>query len=295
MKKIAPFLFILFAAITGGGTSTLSKIAAVEIPPITFTFFRFLLAALTLLPFFPILKVKINKKDCKQIILISLLAAINTFLFFIGVKHTTAMMGQMLYTALPLITIIFGYILGQETITKRKIIGVAIGLCGALLIALEPILSKGIKIESNMFGNLIILGAVSSFALYSILIRKYQKDHSPLELNIYFMVTSLVIQLCLLPIDLITGPAWWQTISLSGVMGILYVGTIGTGIYYLLLQYALKTSSPLATSTTLYLQPLFAIIWASILLGERLTSGLVIGSILAFIGIGLVMSKKTAH
>ncbi|MFA7278405.1 MAG: EamA family transporter, partial [Candidatus Gracilibacteria bacterium] len=65
--------------------------------------------------------------------------------------------------------------------------------------------------------------------------------------------------------------------------------------YYLLLQYALKTSSPLATSTTLYLQPLFAIIWASILLGEHLTSGLVIGGILAFIGIGLVMSKKTAR
>lgn len=223
---------------------------------------------------------------------ISLLAALNPFLFFVGVKYTTAMTGQMLYVALPLITIIFSYLINKETITRKKIIGVMIGLIGALFIVIQPALEKGQQFNGNILGNIIILCAVISFALYTILIKKYQKDRSPLELNMYFMLTSLIIQLILLPIDLLTGPTWWNTISAPGILGLLYVGIIGTGIYYLLLQYALKTSSPLATSTTLYLQPLFAIIWASMLLGEHLTSSLLAGSILAFIGIGLVMSSQ---
>lgn len=296
MKKLAPFFFILFAAITGGGTSTLSKIASAEIPPITFTLLRFTLGALTLLPFFIIFKEKITKIDRKSIIAISLLAALNPFLFFIGVKHTTAIMGQMLYTALPLITIIFSYWIGEETITRKKIIGVIIGLIGALIIILQPALEKGIGfMNSSMMGNIIILLGVISFSLYSVLSKKHQKFHSPLELNMYFMLTAVVIQLILLPIDLFTGPAWWQTITTSGILGLLYVGIIGTGIYYLLIQYALKTSSPLASSTILYLQPLFAIIWAGILLGEKLTSSLILGGLLAFIGIGLVMSRQKAR
>lgn len=293
MKKLTPFLFIVAAALTGGGVSTLSKIASTEIPPTTFTLLRFTLGALTLLPFFLILKEKMGKKDRKSIITISLLAALNPFLFFIGVKYTTAIIGQMIYTALPLITIILSYLFGQEIMTRKKILGVLIGLIGALIIVIHPAIEKGTNFaNSSIIGGSIILCAVISFALYSILIKKYQKDHSPLELNIYFMLTAITAQLFLLPIDLATGPAWWHTISTSGILGLLYVGIIGTGIYYLLIQYALKTSSPLATSTILYLQPLFAIIWAGILLGEKLTSSLILGGILAFIGIGIVLSKQ---
>ncbi len=296
MKKLTPFLFIVAAAFMGGGVSTLSKIASAEIPPITFTLLRFMLGALTLLPFFIIFREKITKIDRKSIIAISLLAALNPFLFFIGVKHTTAIMGQMVYTALPLITIIFSYWMGEETITRKKILGVLIGLIGALIIVVHPAIENGTNLtNSSMIGNIIILCAAISFSLYTVLIRKHQKDHSPLELNMYFMLTTITAQLFLLPIDLATAPAWWQTITNSGILGLLYVGIIGTGIYYLLIQYALKTSSPLAASTILYLQPLFTIIWAGILLGEKLTSSLILGGILAFIGIGLVMSRQKAR
>jgi len=137
-----------------------------------------------------------------------------------------------------------------------------------------------------------LIGA-SSFALYTILIKPFQKDHSPLELIMYFFAVSFAVQLLLLPIDITTGPAWWNTITLGGILGVLYVGIVGTGIYYILLQYALKTSSPLATSTSLYLQPLFSIIWASALLNEHVTSSLFIGGILAFIGIRVIMRKQS--
>ncbi len=212
----------------------------------------------------------------------------------VGVKHTTAMMGQMIYTAVPLITIIFAYILSEEIITRKKIAGVTIGLIGGLIIVLQPIAGREIVGNASITGNLIIFTGMSTFALYSVLIKKHQSNHSPFELNFYFMVTAFFVQLILLPIDLINEPAWWHTITMSEILGILYVGAIGTGIYYLLLQYSLKTSSALGASTMLYIQPLFAFLWANALLGEQLTFDLILGGMLAFLGIGLVISRQKA-
>lgn len=223
---------------------------------------------------------------------ISLFAILNPFLFIVGVKYTTAMMGQMIYLALPLVTLIFAYIINHETITKRKIIGIAIGLIGALIIILQPGAVSTMQFMSSLIGNVIIFIGVCSYAMYSVLIKKFQNEHSPLELNMYFMVSAFMMSMIFLPTDFIQGNNWWNTITPTLWMAILYVGVMGTGIYYLLMQHAIKTSSALAASTSLYIQPIFSFIWASALLGERLTSDLIIGGILTFVGIALIMSHE---
>lgn len=291
-QKYIALLLIVVAAIAGGGVASLAKIALREIPPLTFTFFRFLSVGIFLIPAFLSKKQKIKLKDLKNLVLVSFLATSNVTFFVLGVERTTATIAQMLYAAVPIIAGIFSYLLLKEKITIKKLVGVLLGFFGVLTIILLPVIGENSVFNGNLIGNLLIFIAVSSFSLYTVLSKRYQKKYTPLTLTVIFIITTICIQAFLAPTELKSNPNWWRKVSLTGVLGLAYVGIIGTGFYYLLYQYTIKKATPVIASMILYLQPIFSFIWAFFLLRERLTFGFIVGSMLAFIGAGLVTSSK---
>ena len=286
-KSYKSIFLIFLAALVGGGIAPFAKISLNEIPPLSFTLLRFILATLILLPFV-IKRRELHFNNIKRIVFVSLLATANVTLFIFGVGRTTATISQMLYASVPLVAGIFSFLLLREKIYPRKLYGILVGFIGVLLIVLLPVLGKGIAFNGDLLGNLIIFVAVCSFALYTVLSKQFQKEYTPLELTMFFVLTTTLIQLLLAPIDLVQNQNWWSEVSLKSIFGVVYVGILGTGIYYLVYQHAIKNSTPIIASMILYLQPVFAFLWASVLLGEKITSEFMAGAILAFIGVALV-------
>lgn len=286
-KSYKAIVLILLAALVGGGVGAFTKISLKEIPPLSFTLLRFISATFVLLPFV-IKKKEFHFKNLKKIVLISLLATANVMLFIFGVGRTTATIAQMLYAGVPLIAGIFSYLLLKEKIYPKKLLGILIGFVGVLIIVLLPVLGQRVAFNGDLLGNLIILVAVCSFALYSVLSKQFQKEYSPLELTIFFVLTTTAIQLLLAPLDLKQNQNWWVSLSAEAIFGVVYAGILGTGIYYLIYQHAIKNTTPIIASMILYLQPIFAFLWASVLLGERITPEFIMGAILAFVGVALV-------
>lgn len=287
IKSYKSVFLIFLIAFIGGGVSVFAKISLKEIPPLSFTLLRFLLATCVLLPF--VIKNKeFQFKNLKKVISISLLATANVTLFIFGVGRTTAIISQMLYAGVPLIAGVFSFLLLKEKIYPRKLSGMLIGFIGVLLIVLLPVFGQHKSLNGDLLGNLIILIGVCSFSLYSVLSKQFQKEYSPLELTIFFVLTTTAVQLLLAPLDFKQNQIWWSGISAGAVFGVIYVGVLGTGIYYLIYQHAIKNTTPIIASMTLYLQPIFAFLWASVLLGEKITPEFILGAILAFIGVALV-------
>lgn len=286
-KSYKPVFLIFLAALVGGGVGAFAKISLQEIPPLSFTLLRFILATLILLPFV-VKRKEFHFNNFKKIVAVSLLATANVTLFIFGVGRTTATISQMLYAGVPLIAGIFSFMLLKEKIYPRKLLGILIGFIGVLVIVLLPVLGKGVAFNGDLLGNLIIFVAVCSFALYSVLSKQFQKKYTPLELTMFFVLTTTLIQLLLAPLDLVQHQNWWGEISLKSILGVAYVGILGTGVYYLIYQYAIKNSTPIIASMILYLQPIFAFLWASILLGEKITPEFMLGAVLAFVGVALV-------
>ena len=280
-------LLLFLAALIGGGGSTFAKISLKEIPPLSFTLLRFLLSACVLLPFV-IQKKELHFKNAKKAILISLLATLNTMLFMFGVERTSASVSTLLYAGVPLIAAVFAYVLWKEKIYGRKALGILIGFVGVLVIVLLPVLEQKTGLGADLSGNLIILVGVCSFALYSVLSKDLQKEHSPLQLTMFFVLASTAVQLVLVPFDFVQNKEWWSGLSGEAFFGLLYTGVLGTGVYYLIYQHAIKNTSPVVASLILYLQPIFAFLWASLLLGEKLTPEFIMGAALAFIGVAIV-------
>ncbi len=288
LKRNQSLFLIIFIAFIGGGMSPFIKVSAKEIPPIFFTLLRFILAGAILFPL-AIKKLDIRKlKNPKVLALISIFGTGNVAISVFGIKLTTASISQTLYAVVPLIAGLLSYFILKERLSSKKLFGMLIGFLGVVLIIFLPVWGKGSPFSGNLLGNLLVMVAIVSFSFYTVLSKKFQKDYSPLALTSAFILMTILTQAIISPIEFKSNPLWWQHISMMAIIGLLYVGIIGTAFYYLLYQYAIKRATPVVASMVLYLQPIFSFVWAFFLLGEKLTASLIFGVILTFIGVAFV-------
>ena len=290
-RKTKALIAILLAAIIGGGTAPLSKIGLKEIPPLTFATLRFLTASLLVFPFV-YRQLPKNKTEILKICGASLFAALNISLYVFGIRLTGATMSQMIYSLTPVLTIVLSYFLLKEKMSLSKIGGIIFAFIGTIIITFLPIIEKSSALTGNLTGNLLILGGAISFSLYPVLSKQLQQRHSPFLLTSLFIFTTAIVHIPLAIIELFRYPQWWQTTSASAFGALSYVALFGTIFFYLLYQYGIKYGSPTVGSMILYLQPISVFIWSAPLLGEKLTTGLIIGGALTLTGAYLVTQAK---
>jgi len=284
------FLSIFLGTILGGATATVTKIGIIEFPPLSFAFIRFLLASILILPFFLKLK-KHRLKDFSSLIPVSLFASVNIILFILGIKTTTATIGQLLYAGTPLLTGLIVYIFMKERLNSRKILGIIVGFIGVGLVIFLPIIEKGKMFSGDLTGNILIGTAVIFWSFYMAFSKKAQQKYSPLAVTSIFIFTTTVSLLPLFIYDQTVHFGWWNALTIKGVVSILYVIIVATIITNMLNQYAIKHGGSVFASMAFYLLPVFSFLSAFALLGERLTMGILIGGTLALLGVFFVTKK----
>src|SRR3989344_4727508 len=184
------FLIVLLGATIGSAGPVFTKIALRSLSPEYFSFLRFLLSTLVLMPLFLKSGIKLNKETAK-LVLISLLGSANILLFAHGIKTTTATIGQLLYVLSPVIVFIFSLILIKERATGSKILGVISGMLGAGIIILLPEIQKGVAFSGDLRGNLLIIAGVIASSLYLVLSKNLQGKFSPLQITMVFTFTTM--------------------------------------------------------------------------------------------------------
>lgn len=254
------FFLILTAAILGGGAGIFGKIALLEIPPFSFTFLRFFIASIFLIPFSFKHLPNFQKKDYK-IILLSLLASANVILFAFGIRHTTANISQMIYTVVPIVSALLSFFYLKERFSVQKIIGIVVGFAGAMMIVSLPLISSNHN-GSTIGGNLTIFVAMLSISLYWVLSKKFQSKYSPSEINNYFIFTTTLLFFFFSIFDLLREPNWWHGVSGQAYFSLVLVAVLSTAIYYLISQIIVKRATPVMASMVLYIQPFATFIWA---------------------------------
>jgi drug/metabolite transporter (DMT)-like permease len=277
-------LLILLAAIFGGATGVLGKIVLREIPSFSFTFLRFFIAFLVLLPF-SLKHLPTFKREDWKIILISLLASLNVISFSFGIKYTTANMSQIIYSAVPIISAILSSYLLRERFGFSKIMGIIIGFVGTIMIIILPIISN--NSGGTIIGNFIITFAMLSISLYWVLSKKLQLTYSSIKINNYFIATTTLFLIPFSIFDLFQYPFWIKNVSTSSYLYMLFIAIFGTALCYLINQILIKKTTPVMNSMVLYIQPFITFLLAFILLSEKLSLLFVIGGILSLLGIGI--------
>ena len=285
------FLLATIAAFLGGSVGIAAKIALVVFHPLTLIFIRFFFATLFLWPFMARSE-KISLAAFKKFIPVGVVGALNPILLFIALQFTQVSVSPLIYAGVPAMTAFYFFILHGRKLNFRNSLGILIGFIGVCLIIALPLMQKQIDV-SAMSGNALILLAAIAFMIYG-LMSKHHSQHSqasPMVLTFYFSLTALFFSFPFAVFEIVkygmpTG------INLSQTFCAIYLGTFGTGVFYLVYQRALKLSSELAASLFLYLQPIATIGLAAVFLGERISLPLIFGGVLAIIGARLAGTKK---
>lgn len=284
--KEKALLLIFLEALLSAGNGPVQKIGLFSIPPLTFAFVRFLLSSFVILPFF-FQKRKKAWSEIKALSPMTAFASLNIMVFILGLRLTTASIAQLLYAATPLLSGVIAFRLLGDKLTTRKLMGIVIGFMGIVIVVLLPVLERGGQFSGNLEGNLLIIIGVVCTSVYMVLSKKAQQKHSPVAINNTFIILTTILLFPLFLLELIITPGWWTNVTLTGLSALLYTVVFGTIALWLVKQYAVKHGGVLIASLSMYLTPISTFILAYLLLGEKLTSGIIIGGVLALVGIFL--------
>ena len=284
--KTKAVLIIVLAAMIGGAVSPVVKIGLREIPPFSFSFIRFFLASLFLFPL--ILKSKIKfDRNIFSLIFVSLLSTANIALFAFGIKLTSPSVAQFLYAGTPIMAGIFSYVILKQRLSLKKWLFITLGLIGVCFVIFLPLIEKNSFPAGNVTGNILITIGMILWSLYFVYSKQYQRRFSPLAISSVFIFTSTVVFFFFSLIELKTDTAWFYQLSSISLYALLYVSLFGTIGSYFLAQSAIKLSDPIIASLSYYFLPIFTYFSSFILLEEKLTPGLIVGTVLVFISVTL--------
>ena len=180
---------------------------------------------------------------------------LNQGCFIFGVGLTSPGEASLITTTMPMWVMLLAYIILGEPITGKKVGGIVLGASGALILVLSG--RAGISGGENpTLGDLLVLGAQLSYALYLTLYRNFIRKYSLVTLMkwMFTFATAVAIPVSL-PTILSTDfssvtPAMWG--------GAAYVVVGGTFVAYIGIMTGQKTLRPTVVGMYNYVQPIVA-------------------------------------
>jgi drug/metabolite transporter (DMT)-like permease len=289
--KSKSIIFVIIASVSGGTNAVAAKYALEVFQPFTVVFLRFFFASLVLLPLI-IHTGKLNKYEFKNLAKVGIVGAFNPILLFIALQYTQASFSPLIYAIVPAMTAIYLWLIEKKKLPLIKIIGIIIGIVGVASVVMIP-LFEGKSVNVTLKGNLIILLAAVAFVYYGILSKKAQSIYqsTPLSLTFYLSIVTMVISIPFALNELIAN-GLSESITWMHIMSGVYAGVIGTGLFYITYQYALKLSSEVTASIFTFLQPISGILAAVIILGDNVSTMFIFGGSLAVFGAYLISRDK---
>ena len=232
---------------------------------------------------------KIEKSDYKKILIASFFGiTINMLAFFKGLSLTSPISASVMMVTSPIMVLIFSSILIRKPIGKQRILGVFIGLVGALfLITLGN--SSTETSTNSAFGNFLVFLNAASYGLYLVLAKDLVKKYNPIVFIKWLYLFGLIFVIPFGYSELTA--VIWEEIPTNIYWNISFVLLFTTCITYLFNLYGLSKLKPTTVSVFIYLQPVIATIYALIVGSDSLNLVKLCATLLIFLGVYLVTKQ----
>ena len=214
--------------------------------------------------------------------------AFNMLTFFKGLSLTSPISAAVIMVSTPMIVLVLSALIMKERMRKRMVSGLILGLIGTAFLILY---GKSIGSATNAgLGNFLVLVNAISYGFYLIIVKKLMDKYNAFTFVkwIYLFGFIMVLPFGWSQFDAVN----WTLVPIAICWKIAFVVVISTFLTYLLNLLSMKELKPTTVAVFIYLQPLFATVFA-ISLGKDELSLVKIGSAaLIFIGVYLVTMKK---
>jgi len=258
------------------------------VPPFGLAFWRWALAVLVLLPFTVKIMIQhlpeLRKNWWKILILGGFGMGISGATPYIGLRLTTAINAGLLFSVSPVMIMLLSAVMFAETIKRRQLIGVVLAIAGVIVIVSGGDLTRILTFSFNQ-GDFWLIGSVTSWAIYSVLLKKF---HLPIPGVLMLQITAMAGLIWLLPFYIFE--TWnGQTVALNTdtLLAITVAALVAGLLAYLTYAWCLRIIGPAQAGLFMYLIPLYSAGLAVLLLGATIENFHLIGGALVLPGVAI--------
>lgn len=254
-------------------------VKGISLPPIEIAFFRACIGSLFLIIAGSLMKKRYSIASLKQNIILLIISGgalgINWAFLFKSFEYISVSNSILVYYFAPVFVILLSPIVLKEKLNTFKILCVIIAMIGIFLIVKGDFSS--LQNSNNYLKGIFYSLMAALFYASVILMNKRIKNLSGFETTLIQLISSA---LTLLPIILINNDAHISITTPINLLFILILGIFHTGIAYLLYFSSMKELTGQSIAIFCYIDPISAMIFATIFLGENMSLSQIIGGIL---------------
>ena len=276
------------SALFWGGTYITGKIAAAEMSAPDAALWRFIIAVAALLALTRFQNERLPRLTARQWVAMTCLGlsgvAAYNLCFMYGLQSVPASRASLIIALCPAATMFGAFFVSGDRVTGAKLAGTALALLG---VAVElsngnpgSLLDQGIG-----RGEIALFACVLLWAFYTLLSKHTLSDLTPLAATTY---AALIGTAMLAVVALSRGQLAIPHASTGAWLSLAYMGLLGTATAFVWYLEGVGALGPARAAIFVNLVPVAAITLGVVLLGERLTTPIVVGACLVVAGIWLI-------
>jgi drug/metabolite transporter (DMT)-like permease len=266
------------------------KAANEQIPPVTFAFLRFSIAAATLLAALRWREGSLGlpRRDALAVLGLGALGfGAYQIMWSIALQDIPAGDSALLIATTPVITALLAVRIGADTLTPTRLLGSLTSFAGvAVIVASGP----GFSLGSALIGDALTLAAAACWSVYTAFGAPILRRHSPLRTTAWAMVGGSLLLA-------IPGAAQaigvdWAAIRPDAWAGLAFSALIPAGVANVLVFAAIRLLGPTRITAYQFLVPFIAVLLGAAFLSEPVRVGQVLGGIVIVLGVAITRSDR---
>ncbi|KAG9451074.1 hypothetical protein H6P81_011039 [Aristolochia fimbriata] len=319
MSKAKPYASMIFLQFGFAGMYIITSLCLKKgLSHYVLVVYRHVAATIAIAPFAYFMERKVRPKMTLSVFIkIAILGflepVLDQNLYYVGMQYTSATFSSAMYNVLPAITFILAIILRREKIqikkipSQAKVLGTVVTLGGAMLMTLYkgPVLdlvwSRGQAHHTATGGNghnfvkgtIMLFASCFSWAVFFI-VQSFTLDSYPAELSLATLVCFMgIIEGGAVALVMERNVAAWAIGLDTRLLAPIYSGIVNSGMAYCIQGMVMKERGPVFVTA---FNPLCMIIVAflgSIILGDEISLGRVIGAVIIVLGLYAVVWGKS--
>jgi drug/metabolite transporter (DMT)-like permease len=279
-------LGVLVIMVFWAGNFIVVKGAIGILPPVGFTFLRYVLASVTLLA---LLRwrtgtIRLPHGDIRAIALLGVIGfGCYQILWPVALQSIPAGDSALLIATTPVLTALMAAATRADQPNAAKLAGAFVSFLGvAMVIAAGQRLDLG----ASLIGDGLTIVAATCWAIYTVFGARILRRHSPLVATTWAIVAGTLF---IAPVGIAQlATADIHEVGLPVVLAIVYSGTLAAGIANVVVFHGLKLLGPTRVTALQSLVPALAVVLAALFLGEAIRPAQVIGGIVILAGVALL-------
>jgi drug/metabolite transporter (DMT)-like permease len=269
-----------------------ARIATRELGPVLVTFVPLALATLLVMPFTKLngdlFKVE-HRRILVDILLLGSVGIVPAQLCLVyGVERTLASNASVLSLTVPVLTALSASLFLGERLTRLRVVSFAVAIFGVCIISARDIHDARLFRLAYVSGNLFVLASCAGSAFYNSYSRRALSRFSPAQVLVW---SFIVADLELLAFAAFKEPAGWARLAhLEPAVWwtLILLAIFSLGLSMLLYFSVIQAVEVMRAALSIYLLPVFGLLFSVILLGEKFTFSLLVGGGMIFASCFLV-------